>query len=164
MNGGISRWSAELSRVEMSAQPGVSLQNDYYKYKEEAKRTGKLLKDYMKEERVGVLEYAEKVAFLYNSPEYLNYEIFEDFRPEIEACEMVLKDGGLSKDEKKMFEQQKLELQRQLVDAIESPNGYFKTKGIDVEGKKQERKEKINKNFKKNAKTIEKKKAMLVGN
>ena len=46
------------------------LQNEYYRYKDEADETKRLLRKYENADNEGIMGMAEKVDFLYNSEEY----------------------------------------------------------------------------------------------
>lgn len=67
------------------------LQNEYFKYKQEAEETDRLRKKYENAEDKGILAYAEKIDFLYNSDEYLRYEIYKKFESEINAIHEEIK-------------------------------------------------------------------------
>ena len=61
--------------------------NDFYKAKKEHDSLIKRLRKYENDTDNGIFDFAEKIDFLYNSPEYMRYEIFEDYRKDIEFLE-----------------------------------------------------------------------------
>lgn len=79
------------------------LQNEYFKYKEEYEETGRLMRKYENAEKNGIMGYAEKLNFLENSPEYLRYEIFDYFKPDIDANNKMLAEET-SKQEREKIE------------------------------------------------------------
>lgn len=100
------------------------LQNEYFKYKEESEETGRLLRKYENAADGGILGYAEKADFLYNSPEYLRYEIFQKFKEDIDAINEELK-GETDAEVKKGLQEELYGTMRELVDSI---NGVGKEK------------------------------------
>lgn len=60
-----------------------AINNEYFRLKKEVENTKRRLRAYEEDTDNGVFDYAEKIDFLYNSPEYARYEIFEDYRQEI---------------------------------------------------------------------------------
>lgn len=95
------------------------LQNEYFKYKEESEETGRLLRKYENAADGGILGYAEKADFLYNSPEYLRYEIFQKFKEDIDAINEELK-GETDAEVKKGLQEELYGTMRELVEALDS--------------------------------------------
>lgn len=93
------------------------LQNEYFKYKDESEETGRLLRKYENAADEGILGYAEKADFLYNSPEYLRYEIFQKFKGDIDAINEELK-GETDSEVKKGLQEELYGTMRELVDSI----------------------------------------------
>lgn len=93
------------------------LQNEYFKYKDESEETGRLLRKYENAADEGILGYAEKADFLYNSPEYLRYEIFQKFKGDIDAINEELK-GETDSEVKKRLQEELYGTMRELVDSI----------------------------------------------
>ena len=60
------------------------LTNEFFNIKDEAEKTSKRLRGYEDKADAGVAEYAEKLDFLMNSPEYLRYEIYEDYKLDLQ--------------------------------------------------------------------------------
>jgi len=107
------------------------LQNEYFKYKEEYERTGKLIRKYENAKDQGIIEYAQKVAFMHNSDEYLRWQIFDDYKPEIDAIREQLAEATDANEVKKS-EAKLYTVMRELVDALHNPEEYIKS----VESKK----------------------------
>ena len=76
-----------------------AVNNEYFRLKEEHDRTGKRLRNYERDTNEGIFDFAEKIDFLYNSPEYRRYEIFEDYRRDIDALYDMLKEANEYGDE-----------------------------------------------------------------
>ncbi len=107
------------------------LQKEYYKYKEEAEDTKRLRTKYEEAAEKGILGYAEKADFLYNSDQNLRYEIYEEFRPDIDAIYQALKDTT-DPAEKKTIEGELYGTMRQLVNALNNPETYLKDTGVSA--------------------------------
>jgi len=100
------------------------LQNEYFKYKEEYEETGRRLRKYQDADDRGVIGYAEKVSFLENSPEYARWEIFDEFKPDIDAYREEIS-GITDKTEKRKAEDELHALMRELVNALHHPKEYM---------------------------------------
>ena len=48
---------------------------------------------YTREARKGIVEYAEKIDFLFNSPEYERYQILKSYKSSIDKIGQALKDA-----------------------------------------------------------------------
>lgn len=81
------------------------LQNEFYRYKDEADETKRLLRKYENAENEGVLGMAEKVDFLMNSDEYRRYEIYEEYKDDIDAYREMIQDSN-DRYEKKDLERE----------------------------------------------------------
>ena len=101
------------------------LQNEYFKYKQEYEQTGKRLRNYENAAEEGVLGYAEKVDFLYNSPEYARWEIFEDFETDLESYRAEIKEET-DPEIKKQLQEEMYATMRELVNALHDPDEYLK--------------------------------------
>lgn len=109
-----------LNRVVKSGDERTAnrkLQNEYFKYKAEAEETDRLKKKYENAADGGILAYAEKVDFLYNSNEYLRYEIFKEFEPDINAIRDEIKEET-DPEAKKELQMELYATMRELVDAL----------------------------------------------
>lgn len=70
-----------------------AVNNEYFRLKEEHDRLKARLRHYEEDTDNGVFDYAEKIDFLYNSPEYERYEIFEYYRPDLDELYDELKEA-----------------------------------------------------------------------
>ena len=93
------------------------LQNEYFKYKSEAEETDRLKKKYENAAEGGIMAYAEKADFLYNSNEYLRFEIFKEFEPEIDAIREQIKEET-DQEAKKELQTELYAIMREAVDAL----------------------------------------------
>ena len=80
-----------------------AINNEYFKLQNEYENTKRLLRNYERDTDNGVFDYAEKIDFLYNSPEYERYEIFESYRPDIDDLYNMLKEAQLNELKKMMI-------------------------------------------------------------
>ena len=99
------------------------LQNEYFKYKEEYEETGRRWRKYTNADSNGVLGYAEKIDFLENSPEFLRHEIFDEFKPDIDAYREDIA-AETDKEERKKLEEEMYTVMRELVNALHDPDAY----------------------------------------
>lgn len=93
------------------------LTNEFFNIKDEAEKTSKRLRGYEDKADAGVAEYAEKLDFLMNSPEYLRYEIYEDYKLDLQDIREDMKyetDPSSYKD----LEDEYYALIRELVDEV----------------------------------------------
>jgi hypothetical protein len=81
------------------------LQNEFYRYKDEADETKRLLRKYENAENEGVMGMAEKVDFLMNSDEYRRYEIYEEYKDDVDAYREMIQDTN-DREEKKELERE----------------------------------------------------------
>lgn len=93
------------------------LQNEYFKYLNEYEETNRLRKKYENAADDGILGYAERADFLYNSPEYLRFEIFEEYKPDIDAIREEIKEET-DPDAKKELQNELFATMRELVDEL----------------------------------------------
>lgn len=93
------------------------LQNEYFKYFEEYEETKRLYRKYDNAAANGILGYAEKANFLYNSPEYLRLEKFEEYKPEMDAFRTQLKEET-DPEKKKEIQAEMFGTMRKLVDSL----------------------------------------------
>ncbi len=93
------------------------LQNEYFKYMNEYEETNRLRKKYENAADDGILGYAERADFLYNSPEYLRFEIFEEYKPDIDAIREEIK-GETDPEAKKELQNELFATMRELVDKL----------------------------------------------
>lgn len=100
------------------------LQNEYFKYKNEYDATGRLMRKYENADNNGVMGYAEKVNFLENSPEFLRYEIFDDFKADIDTYREIIA-AESNKEKLSKYETEMYAIMRELVNALNDPRTYF---------------------------------------
>ncbi len=96
-----------------------AVNNEYFRLKKEHDRLKTRLKHYEKDTDNGVFDYAEKINFLYNSPEYERYEIFEDYRQEIDALNKELKEV-IDDEERKEIEAELKEVKKEMISEMEA--------------------------------------------
>lgn len=91
-----------------------AVNNEYFRLKDEHDKLRTRLRNYERDTDNGVFDYAEKIDFLYNSPEYARYEIFENYRPDIDDLYDMLKEANTYGDKEavKDIEAQLNELKR----------------------------------------------------
>lgn len=95
-----------------------AVNNEYFRLKEEHDRVKSRLKHYENDTDKGIFDYAEKIDFLYNSPEYERYEIFEDYRRDIDGLYDELKDVA-DDDERKQVESELNALKKEMIEEME---------------------------------------------
>ena len=93
------------------------LQNEYFKYLTEYEETNRLRKKYENAADDGILGYAERVDFLYNSAEYLRFEIFEKYKSDIDAIREEIKEET-NPEAKKELQEELFSTMRELVDEL----------------------------------------------
>ena len=95
-----------------------AVNNEYFRLKEEHDRLKTRLKHYEEDTDNGIFDYAEKIDFLYNSPEYERYEIFEDYRKDIDDLYEELKEA-VDDEERKDIEAELNELKKEMISEME---------------------------------------------
>ena len=99
------------------------LQNEYFRLKEEAEETGRLARKYRSAVKDGRSEYAVKVNDLVGTEEYLRYEIYKMYEPDLS----VLRERQKSETNTKMQESTEAELNsvmRETVEAMRAPERH----------------------------------------
>jgi N12 class adenine-specific DNA methylase len=92
------------------------LLNEYFELKKEYEETKRLLKKYEKAKDEGALKYAEKLDFLNNSEEYARYEIFDEYRKEIDNLWKDMKEQ--EGEERKATEAEYYSVMREMVNKV----------------------------------------------
>ena len=115
-------WSNILlaSRVIKSADENAEarrISKEYWKYYEEYRETKRIVDHYEDQEAEGILGVAEKLDFMYNSPEYGRYEIVDDYYPDIKYLSDELNETT-NAEERNELETEMNNLKRGMVDAI----------------------------------------------
>ena len=92
-----------------------AVNNEYFRLKEEHDQLKTRLRHYEKDTDNGIFDYAEKIDFLYNSPEYERYEIFEYYRKDIDDLYDELKEA-VDEEERRIIEAELNELKKELIE------------------------------------------------
>ena len=98
-----------------------AVNNEYYRIVDEVENTKRRLKAYEKDTDNGIFDFAEKIDFLYNSPEYERYEIFEDYNRDIKDLNDELKEAEQygDKEEIKAIETELNLLKKEMINEME---------------------------------------------
>ncbi len=102
------------------------LRNEYFNYLNETRETERLLRKYENAADDGIMGYAERADFLYNSDQYLRYEIFGEFAPDIDALSDAMKEET-DKEALKDLEAEYYSVMRQCVNAMRDPQRFLNT-------------------------------------
>lgn len=94
-----------------------AVNNEYFRIKEESEKLRTRLNHYENDTADGVFDYAEKIAWLNNSPEYRILETYEDYSGDIDDINEELK-AAASDEERKKLEAELNETKKELVDAV----------------------------------------------
>lgn len=94
-----------------------AINREYYRLKEEYEILRDRLKNYENDTDNGVFDFSEKINFLYNSPEYARYKIFEDYRGDIESLYKELKEP-MSDEERASLEAELTGLKKQMIEEM----------------------------------------------
>ena len=109
-----------VSRVVKSTDTDAEarrINTEYYKYYNEYKETKRLVSHYEKQEDEGILGMAEKLDFMYNSPEYGRYEIVDEYYDQVKDLTDRLKET-VETDERQMLEEEITDLKREMIEAV----------------------------------------------
>lgn len=79
-----------------------AINNEYFRMKEEHDKIKSRLKHYEDDTDNGVMDYADKINWLYNSPEYRRMEIYEDYSADIDAYNNELNEPLSDKERKEV--------------------------------------------------------------
>jgi len=91
-----------------------AVNNEYFRLKEEHDRLKTRLRHYEEDTDNGIFDFAEKIDFLYNSPEYERYEIFEDYQGQIRDLYNELKET-VDDEERKDIEAEMNEIKKEMI-------------------------------------------------
>ena len=94
-----------------------AVNNEYFRIKEESEKLRTRLNHYENDTADGVFDYAEKIAWLNNSPEYRILETYKDYSGDIDDINEELK-AAASDEERKGLEAELNEKKKELVDAV----------------------------------------------
>lgn len=93
--------------------------NEYFDYKDEYEQTKRLVKKYENAMDSGAMEYAKRLDFLNNSPEYARYLVFDKYRKDIDDLYKLQRDEP-DDEKRKTFESEYYETMRELVEEMHS--------------------------------------------
>lgn len=79
-----------------------AINNEYFRMKEEHDKIKSRLKHYEDDTDNGVMDYADKINWLHNSPEYRRMKIYEDYSADIDAYNNELKEPLSDKERKEV--------------------------------------------------------------
>lgn len=96
-----------------------AVNNEYFRIKEESEKLRTRLNHYENDTANGVFDYAEKIAWLNNSPEYRILETYEDYSGDIDDINEELK-AATSDEERKGLEAELNQKKKELVDMVHS--------------------------------------------
>ena len=94
-----------------------AINNEYMRVKEEHDVLKARMKHYENDTDKGLFDYADKIDFLYNSPEFARYEIFEDYSKDIDALykELIEANDGA---EHLSIEKELTELKKEMIEEM----------------------------------------------
>ncbi len=97
-----------------------AINNEYFRLKEEHDEIKRRLRNYERDTYNGIFDYAEKIDYLYNSPEYERMLIFEDYNDYIQDINEELKLADpTDKDYIKSLEDEAAYLKREMIKEME---------------------------------------------
>lgn len=102
------------------------LREEYFKYLDEYESTGWLMRKYENATDEGILGYAEKLNFLYNSPKYARWLVFDDFKADMDAYKEMMSDETDPAKQKRIKAEMETEM-RELVNALHNPDKYLES-------------------------------------
>ena len=94
-----------------------AINNEYMRVREEHDVLKARMKHYENDTDKGLFDYADKIDFLYNSPEFARYEIFEDYSKDIDALYQELKEAN-DGAEHLSIEKELTELKKEMIEEM----------------------------------------------
>lgn len=94
-----------------------AINNEYMRVKEEHDVLKARMKHYENDTDKGIFDYADKIDFLYNSPEFARYEIFEDYSKDIDALYKELQEAN-NGAEHLSIEKELTELKKEMIEEM----------------------------------------------
>ena len=94
-----------------------AINNEYMRVKEEHDVLKARMKHYENDTDKGIFDYADKIDFLYNSPEFARYEIFEDYSKDIDTLYKELKEAN-DGAEHLSIEKELTELKKEMIEEM----------------------------------------------
>ena len=97
-----------------------AVNNEYFRLKEEYEILKERVRHYEEDTFNGVFDYAEKLDFIYNSPEYVRYEIFDFYKEYIDDLYKELEDVNMfgTKEDIAIIEAELNELKKEMIHEI----------------------------------------------
>ncbi len=97
-----------------------AVNNEYQRLKNEYEILNQRLKNYEKDTDNGIFDYAEKIDFIYNSPEFQRLEIFEMYKKDIKSAEEWVKQAASEHDDKEVREAESYlnELKKEMIEEM----------------------------------------------
>ena len=97
-----------------------AVNNEYQRLKKEYEILDQRLKNYERDTYKGIFDYAEKIDFIYNSPEFQRYEIFEIYKKDIKFAEEWVKQASSVHDDEGVKEAEYYlnELKKEMIEEI----------------------------------------------
>ncbi|EJW94325.1 SNF2 family protein [gut metagenome] len=99
-----------------------AVNNEYFRLQKELETVGRRLRNYNHDTKNGIFDYAEKIDYLNNSPEYAKYEIYRHYRKYINQLQDVMKNVA-DEQERGALEEELFKIKKEMIDEI---NGYSK--------------------------------------
>lgn len=99
-----------------------AVNNEYMRLRDEHDKVKTRLKNYEDDTDKGIFDFAEKIDFLYNSPEYARYEIFEKYRGEIDGLYEELKEVT-DDEERKLIEAELNAVKKEMIEKMNETRG-----------------------------------------
>ncbi len=94
-----------------------AINNEYMRVKEEHDILKARIKHYENDTDKGIFDYADKIDFLYNSPEFARYEIFENYSKDIDALYQELKEAN-DEEERIILEKELTNLKKEMINEM----------------------------------------------
>ena len=97
-----------------------AVNNEYFRLKEEHDNLRSRIKNYEKDTYNGIFDYAEKIDFIYNSPEFQRHEIFEIYKKDIKFAEEWVKQASSVHDDEGVKEAEHYlnELKKEMIEEM----------------------------------------------
>jgi hypothetical protein len=101
------------------------LQNEYFNYRDEYEKTAELIRKYENAAEEDKPGYEEKLNRLVESPEYARWEIFKDYKDDLDAYRHDIA-AETDEEKKKQLQQEMYDIIQELVGYLRDPDKYFK--------------------------------------
>lgn len=97
-----------------------AVNNEYYRRAKEAENVKRRLDNYERDTDNGVFDFAKEIDFIYNSPEYQRYLIYEDYKRDIKDLYKEMKEYEGDKGMQKLVEKDINEMKKLMLEDMES--------------------------------------------